>query len=358
MYWDHILSNERNPATHQPFVSIITPFYNTEQYIAECIESVLAQTYSNWEYILVNNQSTDRSRSIAERYAQEDKRIRLLDTPKHLEQVENFNAALGYISDQSRYCKMVLADDWLFPECVEQMVTLAEANASVAIVSSYRLFGDEITGDGLSYGSSVISGRKACQYMLRDGHYLTGSQSSVLLRADIVRKTHPFYPQGWLHSDTEACLRELAHHDLGFIHQVLTFSRKDNESITSEISRLGSGPIRRYIYALKYGAQFFTEAEYQAYLKRETDFYGQFLAESVFQFKPKAFWDFHRRGMRSVGADFWSLGLPKYLFLEVLDIIFNPKKTLGRVLRLMRNSQPADSRTSAPSSGKKQSANL
>src|ERR1700693_3418222 len=109
---------ESNPATRLPFVSIITPFYNNEQYIAESIESVLAQTYPNWEYILVNNQSTDASRSTAERYARRDSRIRLLDTPKHFGQVENFNAALKYMSPESQYCKVVFADDWLFPECV------------------------------------------------------------------------------------------------------------------------------------------------------------------------------------------------------------------------------------------------
>jgi len=71
-------------ATRQstPLVSIITPFYNTERYLAECIESVLAQTYRNWEYILVNNQSTDISRSIAEHYVAIDARLRLIDTPK------------------------------------------------------------------------------------------------------------------------------------------------------------------------------------------------------------------------------------------------------------------------------------
>src|SRR6516225_4023019 len=101
-----------------PLVSVITPFFNTEQYIVECIESVLAQSYFNWEYLLVNNQSTDASRGIAERYARQDKRIHLLDTPKFLSQIENFEAALQYMSPASQYCKMVLADDWLFPECL------------------------------------------------------------------------------------------------------------------------------------------------------------------------------------------------------------------------------------------------
>jgi glycosyltransferase involved in cell wall biosynthesis len=332
----------------EPLVSIVTPFYNTEAYLAECIESVLTQTYRNWEYILVNNQSTDASRSICERYARTDGRVRLLDTPKHLGQVENFDGALKKMSPRSKYCKMVLADDWIYPECVERMVALAEVNPSVGIVSSYRLFGDEITGDGLPYSSQIIKGRKACQHMLRDGFYLTGSPTSVLVQADIVRKEEVFYPEGWLHDDTEACFRILAEHDLGFIHQVLTFSRKDNESLTSELARFGPGPIRKFMFAVKYGPQFFTGDEYANYLKRETDFYGQFLAESAFQFKSKEFWDFHRRGLRAVGVDFWSIGLPKYVLQEVLDIIFNPKKTVGRILHLTRNSQVKSKESQAP----------
>jgi len=357
---DYIPSDRANPAAHSPLVSIITPFYNTERYIAQCIESVLAQTYSNWEYILVNNQSTDASRTIAERYAYADSRIRLLDTPKHFGQIENFNAALEHMSAESRYCKVVLADDWIFPECVEKMVALAEAHPSIGIVSSYRLFGDEITGDGLPYASQVISGRKACQHMLRDGLYLTGAPTAVLVRSEIVRKVEAFYPEGWLHDDTEACFRILAEHDFGFIHQVLTFSRKDEESLTSEVARFGPGPIRKFMFAVKYGPRFFTGDEYAKYLKRETDFYGQFLAESVFEFRPKEFWDFHRRGLRAVGADFWSLGLPKYVLLELLDIIFNPKKTAGRLLRLAQKPQsnPKESKAPVPSSAKEHSTSL
>jgi glycosyltransferase involved in cell wall biosynthesis len=346
------------PVKPAPLVSVITPFYNTEEYIAECIESVLAQSYLRWEYILVNNQSTDASRAIAERYAQRDSRIRLLDTPKHLGQVENFNAALRYMSPESQYCKMVLADDWLFPECIERMVALAEANPAVGIVSSYRLFTDEITGDGLPYSSQIISGNHACRLILREGYYLTGSPTSILTRADIVRKVQSFYPEGWLHDDTEACFRILAEHDLGFIHQVLTFSRKDKESLSSEVERFNPGPIRKFMFARKYGPQFFSGDEYRKYLRCETDFYGQFLAESVFQLKSKEFWDFQRRGVRAVGSDFWSIGLPKYIFMEVLDIIFNPKKTIGRCFRLLKNSQLESKESTKPApSATKESTN-
>ena len=58
-----------------PLVSVVTPFYNSTQYLAECIESVLAQTHGEFEYILSDNCSTDGSTDIAESYARRDSRI-------------------------------------------------------------------------------------------------------------------------------------------------------------------------------------------------------------------------------------------------------------------------------------------
>src|SRR5207253_1129747 len=61
----------------EPLISVLTPVFNGEDYLAECIESVLAQTYSKWEYIIVNNCSTDRTLEIALDYAKKDGRIRV-----------------------------------------------------------------------------------------------------------------------------------------------------------------------------------------------------------------------------------------------------------------------------------------
>ena len=112
----------------QPLVSVVTPFYNTEPYLEECIESVLAQRYENFEYILANNCSTDRSRDIAQKYASRDKRVKLIDNERFLTQAQNYNNALRHISPYSKYCKVVQADDWIFPECLSSMVGLAEAH--------------------------------------------------------------------------------------------------------------------------------------------------------------------------------------------------------------------------------------
>lgn len=63
----------------KPLVSIITPMFNTEQYISETIESVLSQTYENWEMLIVDNRSTDNSREIVKEYIKSDNRIKLIE---------------------------------------------------------------------------------------------------------------------------------------------------------------------------------------------------------------------------------------------------------------------------------------
>src|ERR1700747_3594574 len=105
-------------STNGPLVSVVTPFFNTAPYLAECIESVLAQSFAQFEYILMDNCSTDGSSEIAASYASHDSRIRLIRCSQFLSQLANYNRALAAISDTSTYCKIVQADDYIFPDCL------------------------------------------------------------------------------------------------------------------------------------------------------------------------------------------------------------------------------------------------
>ena len=132
--------------SHQPLVSVVTPVYNGEKYIAECIESVLRQTYENWEYVVVNNCGTDRTLEIANAYAKKDPRIRVHNNSEFLKIIPNWNHALRQISPESKYCKIVHADDWLFPECIERMVAVSEQHPCPA---------GEVPGPRLELGESL-----------------------------------------------------------------------------------------------------------------------------------------------------------------------------------------------------------
>src|SRR5689334_5172397 len=106
------------PVTDEPFVSVVTPFYDTADYLRQCIESVLAQSHGNFEYVLMDNQSKDGSTDIAKEYASRDSRIRYFRTDRFLTQIQNYNHTIAQVSPKARYCKIVQADDWIFVDCL------------------------------------------------------------------------------------------------------------------------------------------------------------------------------------------------------------------------------------------------
>lgn len=297
--------------TSQPLVSVVTPVYNTEKYLAECIESVVRQTYDNWEYVVVNNCSTDRSLEIASHYAEKDVRIRIHNNKEFLDLLPNWNHAMRQISPQSKYCKVVHADDCLFPGCIERMVEVAESHPSVGIVGAYRLEDDKVSLDGLPYPSTVTPGRNICRSRLLGGPYLFGSPSSLLIRSDLLRNRKNFYNEANLHADLEACFDILQDTDFGFVHQVLTFTRRHNETVTSFNRMFFTHIIGTLTVLEKYGHIFLDSSESKKALERYLTIYYRDLARTIFRLRKKEFrrrskelWNFHRKAMKALGIPF------------------------------------------------------
>jgi glycosyltransferase involved in cell wall biosynthesis len=209
-----------------PLVSVLTPVYNGADHLADCVESVLAQTYSNWDYTIVNNCSTDASLAIALKYAAADPRVRVLNNDRFLGILENHNHTARMISPQSKYCKFVFADDWLYPNCIEEMVRIAEQNSSVGLVGAYTMDGRSVRWHGPPYPSYRVPGKEVCQRQLLGGPYVFGTLTSLMIRSDLVRKRTNLLSAQHLQADMEACFDLLQESDFGFIHQVLSFSRE------------------------------------------------------------------------------------------------------------------------------------
>lgn len=107
-------------------VSIIIPVYNTEKYLRKCIESIVSQTYTNWELILVNDGSTDSSCMICEEYAEKDKRVRVYN--KSNTGVSD-SRNLGIKESSGKYLVFVDADDyWLSVNDLATLVSISEEN--------------------------------------------------------------------------------------------------------------------------------------------------------------------------------------------------------------------------------------
>lgn len=303
----------------QPLVSVITPVYNCEKYIAECIESVLAQTYTNWEYIIVNNCSTDRTLEIAQKYARKDSRISIYNNKDFLSVIQNHNHAFQKISLESKYCKVVQADDWLFPECIEKMVGIAESNPTVGIVGSYRLEETKVSCDGLSYPSTVVSGKEICRSSLLGGPYIFGSPTTLLIRSDLIRSHKYFYNEKNLHADVEACYAVLKDYDFGFVHQVLSFTRRHNETETTFAKRLNTYILGDLIILKKYGPIYLNNEEYEKLLKKEIKNYYRKLAKDILKKREKKIWNYHKKGLKELG---YSLNLIKILGASII-VLYN-----------------------------------
>jgi glycosyltransferase involved in cell wall biosynthesis len=327
----------------QPLVSIVTPVYNGEKYLAECIESIVAQTYQNWEYIIVNNCSTDRSLEIAQAYTKKDARIRIHNNHEFVGMIRNHNIAFRQIACASTYCKMVHADDWLFPECIMHMVKVAEAHPSVSIVGAYRLDGTRIGLDGLPYPSTVVSGREICRRtLLGEGLYVFGSPTSLLIRSKLIRNRKVFYNESNLHADKEACFDLLQSSDFGFVHQVLTYSRRHSEAATPFAQRYNTYLLGNLIILSKYGPAYLSREEYAKCLEQHMKRYYLFLGQSVLWTRDNQILAYHKNGMRALGYSFSWAQLLKVLFLEVMGILCNPKKTLERMARRIMRVRRGD----------------
>jgi glycosyltransferase involved in cell wall biosynthesis len=322
---------------NEPLVSIVTPFYNTDEYLAECIESVLAQTYQNFEYILVNNCSTDRSAEIAQSYAGKDHRIRFIHNNNFMTQIQNYNHALRQISSESKYCKIVQADDWIFPECISRMVDVADSNPSVGIVSAYRLQGRKVTLAGTCYKKKILQGKEACREQMIYNRDYFGSPTTVLIRSKIIFDRYPFYNENHIYEDTEACFEIMKQWDFGFVHQVLVYERIQDNSLSSDILQFDKGwMLGEFIRVKKYGPIYLGAEEFKKHFSKVKDSYFGFLAENVLSRNNKEFWEYHKKGFDSVGIKFSKFMLAKYIILELFDIIFNLKKTAGRLFHRKR----------------------
>ena len=310
--------------TEQPLVSVVTPVYNGEPYLAECIESVLAQSYPKWEYVLVNNCSKDSTLETMQRYADRDPRIRVFDNTEFMSQFQNWNHAMRLISPESKYCKVIHADDWIYPECIAEMVALAEEAPSVGVVGAYRLTEGKVDLDSVPCDkprrTTVVSGRELGRSIMLGMIPPFGSPTSLLIRSDIVRAKDPFYDESIVHADAEVCYALLQETDFGFVHRVLTFTRMHEASITSRTERFRTGRLANFAFLVRYGPVYLSPAEYKARLRSVRGKYHRFLAQSVYENKGKAFWEFHRTELAKLNQPIHRPTLVAFALLELLDL--------------------------------------
>lgn len=287
--------------SHSPLVSVVTPVYNGESTLPHCINSVLAQTHQNWDLTIVNNCSTDGTLEIARAFAARDSRIRIHNVETFVRVARSYNNAVRQISPESIYCKVLAADDWLAPECIQKMVELAERHPSVAVIGAYGMNGRRIGWQGLPYPTEVVQGSEMLRTRLLDGPYVFGTPSSVLYRSDVVRNRNPFYNESNFHFDSEVCFQILENHDFGFIHQILTFQGEQEDSLTSFSKSVQTYLPWVLLELVKYGPRHLNQSELKNRIESHLAKYYAYLGEQVFNHRDAKFWTYHEGQLASLG---------------------------------------------------------
>jgi glycosyltransferase involved in cell wall biosynthesis len=319
----------------KPLVSVVTPVYNEAEFLRECIESVLAQTYENWDYTIVDNRSTDRSAEIAAEYALRDSRIKLVKNQTFVSAIENHNNAFREISPSSTYCKLLSGDDWLYPEFIAKSVEVAERFPNVGVVASYSVnteFG--FRWPGLDIGKTVFDGRDICRWFLLGLIDSFFAPSVVLYRSSLVRAERHFFPGTAASADLSACLNCLGKMDLGFVHQILSFERIHKDSDTAQVRKMNTYLLDRIPILKELAPRYLTPAEYSQRLEEIlTEYYEAVLVAGIFAFREKEFWRLHKKRLGQLDYPFYGARLFKGIVKKSLDLALNPKQTLEKVLK-------------------------
>ena len=208
---------------NKPNVSVITPVYNAEKFLKETIDSVLKQTYKDYEYLLVDDCSTDSSADIVKEYAENDNRV------KYIKLKENSGAAVarntGLEHAQGRYIAFVDSDDLWYPEKLEKQLTFMQENNEAFTYTKY----EHITEDGeiqsapdfperLNYSGLLKNTAIACSTVVIDREVIGD------FRMPLVRKGQ----------DTATWLKILRDHDYAcLVDEILNQYRGREGSLSS-----------------------------------------------------------------------------------------------------------------------------
>ena len=125
----------------KPVVSVVMPVYNTEKYLAEAIESILAQTFSDFEFIIVDDGSQDRSSEIIREYERRDARIRFLELETNVGKAVAKN--IGNEASRGKYIAGMDSDDVSLPRRLETQVEFLRANPGIGALGTCGIVTDQ-----------------------------------------------------------------------------------------------------------------------------------------------------------------------------------------------------------------------
>lgn len=210
---------------HRPLVSVAINAYNAEAHLPECLDSVLAQTFGDFEVIVIDDASTDATGRIAEDYARRDPRVRVSHNERNLGIPATINRALEL--SRGEFIAKLDADDVSMPQRFERQVTYLRAHPEVVMVGSWWAW---IDADGRELGAQQPrpSNHRLAQHMLRRCALV---HTGVMVRGDLLRriKYREFFRSS---EDYDLFLRLCEHGEIAMLPEVLVKQRLRYHGVT------------------------------------------------------------------------------------------------------------------------------
>lgn len=203
-----------------PLVSVCMPAFNAAEFISEAIESVLQQTLTNWELVVVDNASVDGTSKILAKIQDslQDSRISVIRNSVNLSMAQNWNVSLTH--SRGVFLKLLCADDALVPDCLERQLSALEKHPSVVLASGARILIDRhgrrlFTRNAMG-ATQVYHGKDAIRRCLLAGTNIIGDPVNVLWRREAMKQAGTFDDRITYCTDMDYWLRLLGQGDLFF----------------------------------------------------------------------------------------------------------------------------------------------
>jgi len=177
------------PETQSPLISILMLTYNRAKYIGTAIDSVLSQTYINFELIIIDDGSTDNTKTVLSKYT--DPRICIIDYPENKGLHVRRTESLKYV--QGTYTAVLDSDDvWTSPHKLATQVSYMEQNPDCGVVGTFLTLIDA-RGAKIGDDTYCVSDRDIRNHILRRNQF---THSSVLMRTDMLTKVSGYRDTG------------------------------------------------------------------------------------------------------------------------------------------------------------------
>ena len=202
-------------------ILVFVPTYNSEKYLRQCLDSVLEQTLQDWQCVISDDASTDKSVEIAREYEKIDSRFKVLTHEKNVGAANNWNRAKE--NNNSFATKILCADDYLLEDALRRQLDILQRNQTAIVFSErYIVFpsGKKIHPRLPKYASN-ISFNDAFKYYINLGRNIFGEPVTALFRTDLFVKSEGFYPKFEYSLDTSGYMAISRGNDVTFDNYVV-----------------------------------------------------------------------------------------------------------------------------------------